>query len=195
MSPAVALVAAHCDIVDRLKAVPPSARVRGLYFRHLQQGVARAGRLELYRELFPTDSWSTMKFYALGDYLVRLACAGALMKSPERVHEGMFELGKGNALAFANSLLGRAMLRLLARDPVRITEQGLSARRQSTQYGHWDLIRHSPTCVEMVYEEEYVWIESNIAGAAVGTFEACGLSPQIETRLKDRFNGSTVIRW
>jgi hypothetical protein len=47
----------------------------------------------------------------------------------------------------------------------------------------------------MIYREEYLWIESAIAGAAQGTFEACGLSPTLETRLQDRFNGSTVVRW
>jgi hypothetical protein len=34
-----------------------------------------------------------------------------------------------------------------------------------------------------------------MAGAARGTFEACGLSPVLGTRLKDRFNGSTLVRW
>lgn len=192
---ALALVSNYCDIVERLKCVPPSARIRGLYMRALEKAVAREGRLEPYRRLFPDDAFSPVRFYPLEDYMIRLACGGALIETPERVHEGMYDIGRGNALAFIDSLLGRTMLRLLARDPVRITEQGLAARRQTNQYGQWRVVRHSPTCVEMVYEEEYLWIESALAGAAVGTFEACGLSPRIETRLKDRFHGSTVVQW
>ena len=45
------------------------------------------------------------------------------------------------ATTFAGSLLGRTMLRILASDPVRLTEQGLAARRQTFDYGHWEIVR------------------------------------------------------
>lgn len=169
--------------------------MRGLYFRSIESVLKQAGLMENYRELFPNERWSAMGLYPLEPYMLRLACAGALLRSPERVHEGMHELMRVNATTFANSLLGRTMLRLLSRDPLRLTEQGLAARRQTHLYGHWEIARHGPRCIEMIYREEYLWIESAIAGAAQGTFEACGLSPTLETRLQDRFNGSTVVRW
>jgi uncharacterized protein (TIGR02265 family) len=169
--------------------------VRGLYFRAIEGALQQGDRLARFRELFPEDRWSTIAFYPLSYWMIRLACAGALVRSPERVHEGMHEIMRSNATMFAKSLLGRAMLRLLARDPVRLAEQGLAARRQTHQYGHWEIVHHGPREIEMVYREEYIWIESAVAGSAQGSFEACGLEPSIETRLKDRFNGSTVIRW
>jgi len=49
--------------------------------------------------------------------------------------------------------------------------------------------------VEMVYREEYLWIESAIAGGAVGAFEACGVEAKLETKLLNRFDGSTMITW
>lgn len=155
----------------------------------------QAGALSRYQELFPGDRWSSMDLYPLGDWLLRVACGGALLASPERVHEGMHELSRSNATAFATSLLGRTMVRLLSKDPVRLAEQGLAARRLTHQYGHWEIARHGPRCIEMIYREEYAWIESIIQGAAQGTFEACDVEPRMETQLKDRFNGSTVIRW
>jgi len=192
---ALELVGPHCDIEDRLQRVPPAARVRGLYFKSLEASMKHAGQLERYRGLFPDDRWSSMGLYPLAFWMLRLACAGALAASPERVHQGMHELLRSNATTFASSLLGRTMLRLLARDPVRLAEQGLAARRLTHLYGHWEILRHGPRCIEMIYREEYVWIESAVAGSALGAFEACGLEPSLETRLKDRFNGSTLIRW
>ena len=192
---ALDLVSPHCDIVERLELVPPSASVRGIYFKNVVTCVERAGCLDAYRAYFGKDDYGSLPYYPLTEYMIRIACAGALVRSPERVHEGMFAIAYGNSVSFAQSLLGRALFRLLARDPVRLTEQGLAARRQSNSYGHWSLIRHSPTEIEMTYENEYQWIESIVAGAAQGTFEACGLKARLETTMRDRFNGSTRVSW
>ena len=189
------LVAPYCDIEERLAVVPPTARVRGLYFKSVHDALKRANKLRKYKKYFPKERYSAIPHYPLTDYLLRVAVAGALVASPERLHEGMFDVARGNANAFMGSVLGRVMLRLHARNPIKVSEQGLAARRQSLTYGRWELVRHSSHHVEMVYRDEYQWIESVIAGAAFGTFEACGLAPKLETILEDRFSGSTHIRW
>jgi uncharacterized protein (TIGR02265 family) len=107
----------------------------------------------------------------------------------------MHEVWRAHALSFASSLLGKAMLKLLANDPVRLTEQGLAARRQTFQYGQWHIQRVGPRALRMVYDEEYIWIESAIAGGAVGAFESAGVTIVTKTELVDRFNGSTLITW
>jgi uncharacterized protein (TIGR02265 family) len=192
---AIAFVAPHCDIVDRLAVVPPSARIRGLYFQSIRSEIEKRNKRSEYAEYFPHDHYSAFPFYPLSELLVRLACAGALVAGPRDVHEGMRLVAKANARAFVDSLLGRLMLRMLSRDPVRLTEQGLAARRQSTTYGHWEIQKNSEREIAMVYRNEYWWIESALAGAAQGTFEGCGVNVEIETTLIDRFNGSTHIRW
>jgi len=192
---AIELVATHCDLVDRLKVVPPSAQVRGLYLNSLDTILQRADRSALYREYFGGERWSPIRMYPLRDYMIRLAVAGAALRSAERVHEGMHDVWRTNATTFAQSLLGRTMLRLLSHDPVRLTEQGLAARRQTFHYGHWEIVRHGPRSIEMVYREEYIWIESAIAGGAVGAFEACGIEATLKTKLLNRFDGSTTITW
>ncbi len=152
-------------------------------------------RLEAYEAYFPGESWSSLTLYPLGDYLLRLAVAGAVVRSAEELHEGVRQITRANASAFATSLLGRVLVRILARDPVRLTEQGLAARRQSTTYGEWELIRRGPREIAMVYRAEYMWIESAIAGAALGSFESCQVTPRVETQLKDKYNGLTLVRW
>lgn len=192
---AVALIAQHCDIVERLNDVPPSARVRGLYFKSVINVLRQLGRLSAFEEFFPAERRSSLTFYPLGDYLVRLAVAGAVVRSPAQLHEGIHQITRDNATAFATSLLGRVLTRILDRDPVRLTEQGLAARRQSTTYGEWQVVRRGPNQIEMVYHGEYMWIESAIAGAATGTFESLQIQPRVETKLLDKYNGSTVISW
>jgi uncharacterized protein (TIGR02265 family) len=192
---AIELVAPYCDIVDRLAVVPPSARVRGLYLNSFDSLLQRAGRASVYRSYFADERWSALRMYPLRDYLIRLAVAGAALRGPERIHEGMHDIWRTNATTFASSLLGKTMLRLLSHDPVRLTEQGLAARRQTYQYGHWSIVRHGPRSIEMVYREEYIWIESAIAGGAVGAFETCGIKADLQTKLINRFDGSTLINW
>lgn len=185
----------HCDIAERLRDVPPSARTRGLYFNSVVAEVKRAGKGADYAAYFPGERRLGLSFYPLSEYLVRLAVAGALLASPADVHAGMSLIARANATAFASSLLGRIMLRLLARDPVRLTQQGLAARRQSSTYGEWTLHQRGARELEMVYRSEFIWIESAVAGSAAGTFAACQIEASLETKLTDRYDGSTIIRW
>ena len=191
----LALVAPHCDILERLELAPRTARLRGVLFRAIRDSVQAHGKLDAYRVYF-NDEHSAIPYYPLSDYLIRIAVAGAIVKSPQSVHEGMYEVSRDNAKTFAESLLGRTLIRLLARDPVRLAEQSIAGRRQMSSYGRWALVRHGPREVEVVYEQEYTWIESAIAGAAAGTFETLKtFQVTLETKLIDRFNGSTFFRW
>ncbi len=192
---ALDLVRSHCDIAVRLAAVPPSASVRGIFFRNLETQVERAGKLEEYRAYFPDERRSLLPYYPLADYLLRLACAGAVLESPDRVHEGMFRIARSYSTTFAESLLGRTMIRLLSRDPVRLSEQGIAAKRQTHNYGHWEMVRHGPNAIEMRYDDEYQWIESVMAGAAQSTFEACGIDAKLETVMRGPYSGSTFVRF
>ena len=195
LRPALELVSPYCDIEDRLTLVPPSAAVRGLYLGALPKLLAQEGKRELYDSYFGGERISGVRRYPLRDYLVRLAVAGASLCGPEQLHQGINKLWQTNAVTFTESPMGRVMLRLLSRDPLRVSEQGLAARRQMFFYGHWEIVRHGPRHIEMVYREEYIWIESAMAGGAIGTFVACGVEASVETKLVDRFNGSTIITW
>jgi uncharacterized protein (TIGR02265 family) len=185
---------AHCDLEDRLALVPPSARNRGLFFRNIEKVVEAAGMVERYRRMLPAR-YSTMLWYPAADYLTQLAIGGALICGPARVHEGMSLIGRRNAIAFAESLLGRMMVRLLSRDPKKLLRQGVAGHRQSSTHGDWSLEIAGDRCAIMSMREEYVYIESHYVGAAEGTFEAIGLSVNVEVQLDDRFNGRHVLRW
>ena len=183
-----------CDLSQRLPLVPPSARVRGLYFRPIDRALVKAGRRERFDSFFP-ERFAAVLWHPAAEFLVRLAVAGALIASPERIHQGMFEIGRGNALAFAESLLGRTLLRILEHDPRRLLKQAIAGRRQGFTHGHWELQFHGEREAVMTMVEEYCYIESYLLGAAQGTFDAVGVPVQIEVVLRDRFNGQHVLRW
>lgn len=191
----LAWIAPHCDIVERLGAVPPSAQLRGVWFRILERLLERRGLLPQYRAFFPDLSPSSLSFSPVADFLPCAAVAGALVATPERLHDGMFELTRENAHAFAKTLFGRTLLRLLANEPKRLAQQAIASRRQTTNYGSWELSHAGPNQLRMMHREEYVWIESYMRGAALGTYESCGLACEAEVVMDDRFNGAIVVSW
>lgn len=192
---ALELVGPFCDLQARLERVPPSARVRGLSLQAIERALLSRGRLGPYRDFFRDRSWSPIQMAPLSDYLVRLAVAGAILRSPERLAEGMRDIGRVSATCLGSSALGRSFLRLPSRDPVRLLEQTLAARRQTFQYGQWEMVHNRRRSLELIYREEYVWIESAVAGGVVGALESGKLEVNSETRQVGWFEGSTRVTW
>ena len=190
----IAELSRYCDLAERLVLVPPSAKVRGMYFRSIERAVAAAGHQERFEALFP-DRFAAVLWHPAAEFLPRLAVGGALLRGPAHVQDGMFEIGRGNALAFAESLVGRVLLRILDRDPRRLLRQAIAGRRQSYSFGHWDLELVGDRQAVVSMNEEYLYIESYLRGAAQGTFDAVGVPVRIEVVLQDRFNGQHILRW
>lgn len=191
---AIEEVCRYCDLEERLRLLPPSAKSRGVYFRSIEAVLSAAGHGAAYRRLFP-EIFAAVMWHPAAEFLVRLAVGGALLCSAERVHEGMFEIGRRNTIAFAESLLGRALLRLLSHDPKRLLQQGAAARRQSSSYGHWDLSFPDERSAVVEMKEEYMYIESYLLGAARGTFDAIGLKVETQVELDTPFAGRHLLRW
>lgn len=191
---AIRQVCQYCDLAERLELLPPSAKVRGLYFRSIEVVLARAGRDERYRALFP-ERFTSVLWYPAADFLQRLAVGGAILMEPSRVHEGMFEIGRRNAIAFSESLVGRTLLRLLSKDPKKLLAQGVAGRRQSCSHGRWTLAFPEERKAVVTMLEEYLYIESYLLGAARGTFEAVNIPVVAEVQLESRFYGRHLLRW
>ncbi|MEZ4410877.1 MAG: DUF2378 family protein [Polyangiales bacterium] len=186
---------AHCDLATRLDAVPAGAEVRGVYFRSVLDELARRGLESQFAAVVGETKRTTFTLYPLADYLVWIALAGSIVASPPLVHEGMHELMRGNSKYFGASLLGRGLLRLISHDPARQIHQAVQSKRAVTNYGRWVVTVDEPRHVEVLHEDEYVWIGSALAGAARGGFESCGVEPDIEVRLDDPYNGVLSFRW
>lgn len=189
------VLAPHCDIATRLNAVPPSARVRGIYFRSALEELTRRGLRSAFETVIHETERSAFMLYPATDYIVWIAWAGSLVTSPRSVHEGMRELSRGNAVYFGQSLLGRSLIRLLSRDPVQVLHQAMKSKSVVSNYGRWYIASESRNHVVVRHEEEYTWIESALLGAALGALESCGVRPSVEVKLKDPYNGDLIFRW
>jgi len=187
-------VSRHCDLQERLRLLPPSAKLRGLYFGSIEAALARAGKLETYRKMFP-ERYMAVGWHPAGEFLERIVCGGALLEGPENLHRGMFEIGRRNAVAFSESLLGKVLLRLLSRDPKRLLQQAVAGHRQSYTHGRWTLSFPEEQTAVMTMEDEFLYIDSYLLGAAQGTFDAVGRQVWTEVVMNDRFNGRHILRW
>ncbi len=185
----------YCDLSERLKMMPPSVATRGFYFRSIDNVLERAGKMERFHALFP-ERFSGIGWYPMSEFLTRLAVGGAMLHGPERVHAGMQEIGRHNVSAVMGSLLGKMLLRFLARDdPRKLLQQGVAGRRQTCNVGRWELTFPSEYSAVVSMTEEYFYIESYLLGAALGTFEAVGIAVSAEAALHDRFTGTHTLRW
>jgi uncharacterized protein (TIGR02265 family) len=194
-SRALEFIAPHCDIRERLRSAPPSGLVRGVLFRTIAGALEHGSKLERYSERFGPLQYDSLAFYPLGDYLVRLASAGAFLRSPSELGLGIQDISRRNAKELAASLIGKALIEQLAEEPLRLLEQGLAMRRQTCNYGRWELVRHGPRELEVRYFDEYLWIDDALTAAAIGTFDACSIKPSVVTSLRDPYNGSTHFCW
>jgi uncharacterized protein (TIGR02265 family) len=187
-------VRGYCDVVDRIKRVPPGTAVRGIALHALERRLQDADKLDPFHALFPTR-YNAIQWIPMDEFLVRLVVGGALLRGPADVHGGMYEIGRANATTFAASLVGQLLLRGLAKDPRLALIQGQAGRRQMAQGGFWTLtfLGAREACVQMV--DEFLYIESYMLGAAYGTFEAIQVPAQIEVELEDPFHGRHLIRW
>ena len=180
---AIEYVEPHCDLVERLRALPPSAHVRGVVFTSIKEALRRTGKLEEFGAQFGAFRYESLALYPLAEYMVRLASAGAFLRSPQAVYEGIGEISRLNAAEMTKRLLGQALLHELAAEPERLLEQGLAMRRQVCKYGRWELLTHAPRHVEVRYVDEYVWIRQAWTYAALVTFEGCSIKTRITTTL------------
>lgn len=163
--------------------------------RSLEAALARRGKLAALREWFPDGPTSGVRWYPVASFLPQLAVAGALVASPAEVHRGMYEIGFGNALGFVDSLLGRTLIRLLSRDPVRVVQQAAAAQRQSTTFSQWHVELPAPRTARMLLRSEYVWIESYQHGSAVGTYDAIGCPAEVKVTLTTPYDGTIDVSW
>jgi uncharacterized protein (TIGR02265 family) len=192
---ALEYVAPFCDIKARLGDVPLAARVRGIAFRSIVAALEEASMLAGYVECFGPLRYESLAFYPLSEYLVRLASGAAFLRSPADVYLGIGEISRKNAREMSRSVLGQTLIHALASDPRSLIEQGLAMRRQTCDYGRWELVHHAPRHIEVRYFDEYVWIEQAWTYAALGTFDACRIKPRITTRLESAYRGSHHIEW
>lgn len=189
--------AAHCDVVDRLEKVRDDQRVRGVWFAMLRDELRRRGP-EVYGEFereVGLHEAVTFKMYPVSDYIRRLVVAGALVASPDRVHEGMYDLHRSSVNYFARSVLGRAVVSLVKPTPLAFLEQVQRSRSLIASFGAQRVTAVSPRCIRVHHVDDPVYVESAQLGGLQSVFDVCGVEARIRVEMRTPFDGVLTAEW
>jgi uncharacterized protein (TIGR02265 family) len=189
-----ARAAADLRLEKRLHDVPTAARMRGIFFAMLRDGLDRRNLIvvpEVRRLL--SETHKSYRFYPVSDFLEAYAVGGALVNSDPR--EGIRELFSENVRYFASTWYGNALARFLKPDPTAALAWLERSREHVANYGKWRLERRGPSHIILHMFDEYFWIDSAHRGGCEGLLAACGVSGEVHAELDDDYNGRLHIRW
>jgi uncharacterized protein (TIGR02265 family) len=184
------------DLEARLRQVPESARVRGVFFRLLEQDLARRGLKE-------SASWGwdrvlgeqprSYRLYPVRPLLVAYATAGGLVAPVQSA--GLRDIFRRNCVPYSESWFGHGLKRFLQPDFLRALRWIEKCRDHFCDYGRWrvESERDGMATIHMV--DEYLWIESAHRGGCEGLLEACGRTGEVTVELDGPFAGRLNIRW
>jgi|CZKU01.1.fsa_nt_gi hypothetical protein len=181
---------------ERLREVPESARVRGIFFRLLEQDLAKRGLKER-----STWEWEgvlgeqprSYRLYSLRPLLLAYASAGELV-GPER-SEGLRNVFRGVCVPYSESWFGHGLKRFLQPDLMRALQWVEKCREHFCDYGRWRLQSEGSGRATLHMVDEYLWIESAHRGGCEGLLDACGVSGEVTVELDSPFAGRLRIRW
>jgi uncharacterized protein (TIGR02265 family) len=188
--------AQHIDVVDRLTRIRRDQLARGVWFRMLREEVARRGHVRAYDAEGGPHEATTFKMYPLDDYLRRLVIAGALIASPEKVHDGMRDLHRESVRYFTKSILGRLIISVMRPTPHDLLQQIERSRPHVANYGTFRYERRGPRAAAMHLSDEPVYIESAQLGSMLSTLDACGITDaRTEITLHSFSSGTILAEW
>lgn len=190
--------ARYCDVVERLTRVRPDQMARGVWFTMLRDEVARRGTglVAKYDLECGRHEAVTFKMYPLNDYLFRLVVAGALISSPQHVHDGIRDLHRATVGYFARSILGRLIISITRPTPHDLLAQIERSRPHVATYGSFRYERLGPRAAAMHVFDEPLYIESAQLGSMLSTLDACGVVPtKTSVEAHSWSSGSITAEW
>ena len=184
------------DLSTRLRRVPPSARTRGIFFRVLEDDIARRGlraRLDWDWEAMLGEQPRSYALYPVRDLLVAYADAARLVGSDS--NEAVRDIFRGGCRAFSDSWFGRGLKRFIAPDPLGALRWIERSRDHMCDYGRWRIESEGAGRATIHMVDEYVWIDSAHRGGCEGLLEACGVTGEVTAEVDDLFHGRLRVRW
>jgi hypothetical protein len=183
------------DLASRLRAVPPSAKSRGIFFKLIEDDLKRRGlkdRLS-WKEAASFDSRRGYALYPVTDLMQAFADAGALVDQDPR--EGVRQIFGGGSRYFATSLVGRTFQRFLRPDPTAALLWLERSRTHLCNYGRWRVEQRRAGHVVLHMVDEYLWIDSAHRGGCEGLLAACGVVGEVNAEMDGPFDGRLDVRW
>jgi uncharacterized protein (TIGR02265 family) len=179
---------------QRLRDLPSTAMVRGIFFRLLRdeaekRGIAAVG--ELPRLLRGKDVW---RLYPARELMIAYATTAPLVHvDPD---EGLRALFRAQASSYAETWYGRLFRKFLGLpDPEKAIRYIERANERISNYSTWRLETVGTRHVVLHMFNEYFWIESAQRGGSEGVLDACEVEGEVNVELDDPYNGALDIQW
>jgi uncharacterized protein (TIGR02265 family) len=184
--------ASELDLDRRLREIPSSASVRGVFFNMIEEDLKRRG-LELAWRAAGGGPRRSYLLYSVRDFLSVYTQAGALVDADAR--EGVRSIFGGGSRYFGTSLLGKTFQRLLRPDPTAAFLWLERSREHLCNYGSWRVEQRGRGHVVLHMVDEYIWIDTAHRGGCEGMLQACGVVGEVHPELDSPFRGRLDVRW
>src|SRR5450432_2539353 len=148
-------------LATRLRDVPITSTVRGVWFAMAADHIRRLGRAETVTWRTVVDERRRYPFlsYPLREYLDELAIAGAII-DPKDPGGGIRAIWRDATAMYLATPFGRSLVRLLKPNPVRYMRWLADHRDHFCNYGEWSIIEHNPNYVTIEMTDEFIWLET-----------------------------------
>ena len=177
----------------RLRDVPSTALVRGMFFNMIGDHLRRIGQADRAKSIVGSKR-RIYALYPVGELLEAFSAAGPYVV-PGDPAEGIRQIWAGGSRYFAGTWLGRAFQSLIRPDPAAALEWLEGAHAHFCNYGQWRLEVVEPRYAVLHMFDEYIWIDSAHRGGCEGLLAACGVDGRVDVVLDGAFSGRLEIRW
>jgi uncharacterized protein (TIGR02265 family) len=181
------------ELDARLRAVPSTALVRGLFFNMIGDHLKRCGKASAARTIVGPHR-RIYALYPVSELLVAFAEAAPLVDARDP-RAAIAQIWAGGSRYFAGTWLGKAFQRFIRPDPLSALEWLEGAREHFCNYGQWRLELVQPGHAVLHMFDEYIWIETAHRGGCEGLLAACGVTGSVEPTLDSMFSGRLDVRW
>ena len=183
------------DLEERLRAVPSTALIRGIFFRLLEDDLKRRG----YKKW---GNWRTIlgeqprpyRLYPVRDLLIGYA-EGAQLLAPNDPGEGIRQIFQGIARPFSSSWYGKAWLGFMKPDLLQALYWLERSRDLVCNYGSLRVESRGKGRATLHWYDEYFWIETAHRGGCEGMLDVCGVVGEVTAEADTMFNGRLNVRW
>jgi uncharacterized protein (TIGR02265 family) len=181
------------ELQERVRTVPSTAMVRGLFFNMIGDHLQRSGHARAARSIVGPKR-KIYALYPVADLLTSFGQAAPII-APTDPRAGIREIWAGGSRYFAATWLGKAFQRFIRPDPAAALEWLERAHEHFANYGRWRLERVQPGHAVLHMFDEYIWIEDAHQGGCEGLLAACGVRGSVVPVMDSAFAGRLEVRW
>lgn len=182
--------AAPLDLERRIASAPTDGRVKGMFFRGVQEHARKRGK-----RLRPETNYIAFRGYPLEEWLRFLPEAAEAVYPHLPVRAALRALGQSGFDALEGSTTGRVLFSLAGRAPSTAVSLIGKAFELIKSHGSVRVTQRSDDRAVVSYREIWDYIDSWHVGTLEGGLKAFGVSGSVRVRMVSIDRGDLEIRW